>query len=52
MLKNFRVEPAAEIAFNLEKKGKKADLKGVQPDIENLTARIADVEKVLRAMIN
>jgi len=33
MLKNFRVETAAEVAFDLEKKGREADFNGVQEDI-------------------
>ena len=51
MLKNFKAETAAEIAFDLEKKGKEADLNGVQADIENLAAQIAEVDKTLRNMI-
>ena len=51
MLKNFRAETAAEVAFDLEKKGKEADLNGVPPDIENLAAQIAEVDKTLRNMI-
>ena len=51
MLKNFRADTAAEIAFDLEKKGKEAELNGVQPDIESLAAQIAEVDKTLRNMI-
>jgi CheY-like chemotaxis protein/HPt (histidine-containing phosphotransfer) domain-containing protein len=51
ILKNFRAEIAAEVAFDLEKKGKKADLNGVQADIESLAAQIAEVDKALRNMI-
>jgi CheY-like chemotaxis protein len=51
MLKNFRADTAAQIAFDLEKKGQAADLKGVQPDIESLAAQIAEVDKTLRNMI-
>jgi PAS domain S-box-containing protein len=51
MLKNFRAETAAEIAFDLEKKGKAADLKGVQADIERLAAQISEVDNTLRNMI-
>ncbi len=51
MLKNFQAETAAEIAFDLEKKGKEADLNGVQPGIESLAAQIAEVDKMLRNMI-
>jgi CheY-like chemotaxis protein len=51
MLKNFKAENAAEVAFNLEKKGKEADLNGVQADIESLAAQIAEVDNTLRNMI-
>jgi two-component system, sensor histidine kinase and response regulator len=51
MLKNFRAENAAEVAFDLEKKGKEADLSGVQADIESLAAQIAEVDNTLRNMI-
>ena len=51
MLKNFRAENAAEVAFDLEKKGKDADLNGVQTDIESLAAQIAEVDSTLRNMI-
>ncbi len=51
MLKNFRAETAAEIALDLEKKGKEADLEGAQPDIESLAAQTAEVGNTLRNMI-
>ena len=51
MLKNFKAETAAEIAFDLEKKGKAADLKGVRADIDRLAAHISEVDKTLRNMI-
>ncbi len=51
MLKNFRVETAADLAFDLEKKGGEADLEGVQADIESLAAQIAEVDNTLRNMI-
>jgi hypothetical protein len=51
MLKNFRAETAAEIAFDLEKKGKAADLQGVRADIDRLAAHISEVDKMLRNMI-
>ncbi|MEX1325718.1 MAG: response regulator [Desulfobacterales bacterium] len=51
MLKNFKAETAAEIAFDLEKKGKTADLQGVQADIDRLAAHISEVDKTLRNMI-
>ena len=52
MLKNFKADAAADIAFNLEKKGRESDLNGVQPEIDNLTARIVEVDKKLRKMID
>jgi CheY-like chemotaxis protein len=51
MLKNFKAETAAEIAFDLEKKGKAADLQGVQAVIDRLAAHISEVYKILRNMI-
>ena len=51
MLKHFRAETAAEVAFNLEKKGRAADLNGVQADIESLAAQIVEVDNTLRNMI-
>jgi HPt (histidine-containing phosphotransfer) domain-containing protein len=51
MLKNFRAETAAEVAFDLEKKGKEADLSGVQADIDSLAAQIAEIDNKLRNMI-
>ena len=51
MLKNFSAEIAAEVAYDLEKKGKEADLNEVQPGIEKLAAQIAEVDKALRNMI-
>jgi PAS domain S-box-containing protein len=51
MLKNFRAETAAEIAFDLEKKGKATDLQGVRADIDRLAAHISEVDKTLRNMI-
>ncbi len=52
MLKNFKVDAAADIAFSLEKKGRESDLNGVQSEIDNLTARIVEVDKKLRKMID
>ncbi len=51
MLRNFRAEIAAEVAYDLEKKGKKADLNGAQADIESLAAQIAEVDNTLRNMM-
>ncbi|MGD9135936.1 MAG: response regulator [Desulfobacterales bacterium] len=52
MLKNFKVDAAADIAYSLEKKGRESDLNDVQPEIDNLTARIVEVDKKLRKMID
>jgi PAS domain S-box-containing protein len=51
MLKNFRAETAAEIAFDLEKKGKAADIQGVRADIDKLAAHISEVDNTLQNMI-
>jgi HPt (histidine-containing phosphotransfer) domain-containing protein len=51
MLINFRADTAAEIAFNLEKKGKAADLKGVRADVDRLATHISEVDNTLRNMI-
>jgi HPt (histidine-containing phosphotransfer) domain-containing protein len=51
MLKNFRAETAAEIAFDLEKKGNAADLQGVRAEIDRLAAHISEVDNTLRNMI-
>jgi len=51
MLNNFRAETAAEVASDLEQKGKKADLTGGPAGIESLAAQIAEVDKTLRNMI-
>ncbi len=51
MLKNFQAETAAEVAFDLEKKGKEKDLDGVQADIESLADQIVEVDKMLRGII-
>jgi len=51
MLKNFQAESAAEIAFEIEKKGKTENFEDVQTMIENLTDRIAEVDKMLRDIV-
>jgi HPt (histidine-containing phosphotransfer) domain-containing protein len=51
ILKNFRAETAAEIAFDLEKKGKAADIQGVRADIDKLAAHISEVDNTLQNMI-
>jgi len=51
MLKNFQGEAAAEVAFEIEKKGKAENFDEVQTNIENLTDRITEVDKMLRDIV-
>jgi PAS domain S-box-containing protein len=51
MLKNFQAESAAEVAFEIEKKGKVENFEGVPEKIKNLTERITQVDKMLRDII-
>jgi two-component system sensor histidine kinase/response regulator len=51
MLKNFQADSAADVAFELEKKGKSEDFNGVQEIIETLESRIIAVDKTLRDMV-
>jgi len=51
MLKNFQAESAAEIAFELEKKGKSEELDGVPEMIRTLENHIIEVDKMLRVML-
>ena len=50
MLKNFHAAAAAEVAFELEKKGKAEEFEGVQMKIEMLAEQIAEVDKKLRSI--
>lgn len=52
MMKNFQAEPAAEVAFELEKKGKEKNFDGVPDTIETLAGQVAEVDKVLRGILN
>ena len=52
MMKNFQAEPAAEVAFELEKKGNEDNFDGVPDAIENLAGQVADVDKILRGIID
>jgi len=52
MMKNFQAEPAAEVAFELEKKGKEKNFDGVADTIETLAGQVAEVDKVLRGILN
>ncbi len=51
MLQNFHALPAAEVAFELEKKGKAEEFEGVRINLENLAERIAEVDKKLRSIV-
>jgi PAS domain S-box-containing protein len=51
MLKNFQADPAANVAFELEKKGKSDNFDGVPEAIDNLTAQVAELEKTLKGII-
>ncbi len=51
MLKNFQGEAAAEVAFEIEKKGKAENFDDVQTNIENLTDQITEVDKMLRDIV-
>ena len=51
MMKNFQAEPAAEVAFELEKKGKEENFDGVPDTIETLAGQVAEVDKILRGIL-
>ena len=51
MLKNFQADSAAEVAFGLEQKGKKADFDGVPEAIENLAGQVVELEQALKKII-
>jgi len=52
VLRNFKAEPAAEVAFVLEKKGNADDFGGVAETIEDLAAQVTEVDKALRAILD
>jgi len=52
MLKNFQAETAAEVAFELEKKGQAESFDGVPEAIDNLSGQVADVDKTLRGILD
>jgi len=52
MLKNFQAETAAEVAFELEKKGQAESFDGVPEVIDNLAGQVADVDKTLRSILD
>ncbi len=51
MLRNFQAEDAAEIAFELEKKGKAGQLEGMKIGIEQLARHLAALEQQLRRLL-
>jgi len=51
MLKNFQADPAAKVAYELEKKGKAKDFADVPAAIENLAERIGKVDKMMRGIL-
>ena len=51
MMKNFQAEPAAGVAFELEKKGKEENFDGVPDTIETLAGQVAEVDKILRGIL-
>ncbi len=51
MLKNFQAEPAAEVAFELEKKGRENNFDGVPAAIEKLAEQVAYLDKALREIL-
>ncbi|CAB1061480.1 hypothetical protein D1BOALGB6SA_6253 [Olavius sp. associated proteobacterium Delta 1] len=51
MLRNFQAEAAAEVAFEIEKKAKAENFENVQINIEQLTDRITEVDKMLRDIV-
>jgi CheY-like chemotaxis protein len=51
MLKNFQADSAAEIAFDLEKKGRENSFEGVPKGIEHLAAKVAQLDQALRAIL-
>jgi CheY-like chemotaxis protein len=52
MLKNFQAETAAEVAFELEKKGQADSFDGVPEAIDSLSGQVADVDKTLRGILD
>jgi HPt (histidine-containing phosphotransfer) domain-containing protein len=52
MLKNFQAEPAADVAYKLEKKGKEDNFDGVPEAIENLVGQLAALDKTLRGILD
>jgi CheY-like chemotaxis protein len=51
MLKNFQADTGAEVAFEIEKKGKQEEFDGVEAAVENLAGHLAEVERELHQLI-
>ena len=51
MLKNFQADSAAEVAFELEQKGKQADFDGVTEAIEKLAGQVVELDRALQNLI-
>jgi CheY-like chemotaxis protein len=51
MLKNFQADTGAEVAFEIEKKGKQAKFDGVEAAVESLAGHLAVLERELHQLI-
>ncbi len=51
MLRNFQAEPAAAVAFEIEKKGREAEFYGVLEGIDNLADQVAQLGRMLRVLL-
>jgi PAS domain S-box-containing protein len=51
MLKNFQADTGADVAFEIEKKGKQEEFDGVEAAIESLGRHLAEVERELHQLI-
>ena len=51
MLRNFQSDAGADVAYEIEKKGKQEEFKGVGKNIETLARHLAGVEDELRKLI-
>jgi CheY-like chemotaxis protein/HPt (histidine-containing phosphotransfer) domain-containing protein len=51
MLKNFQADTAAEVAFEIEKKGKQEEFDGLDPAIKSLAGHLKKVEAALHNLI-
>ncbi len=51
MLKNFQADAAAEVAFEIETKGKSKDFDGIRNQIKTLQKHITEVDQMLRDVI-